>query len=126
MSNGSLYIILGCFGRSDDGFVNCGGLRNRILHLQITDSNYTEIMDYLDSMQLFDRVMMDYNAIRHFIFDMQNKFELPMRKLWSEKMFLLYQKFVIDHKDCGLFIDLEMPSDEADEEKATEVHCGHD
>ena len=118
MSNGSLYIILGCFGRSDDGFVSCGSLRNRIVQIQSTDSNYSEIMDYLDSMQLFDRVMMDYNAIRHFIFDMQNKFELPTRKLWSEKMFLLYQKFVIDHKDCGLFIDLELPEDEPDEEKA--------
>ena len=69
-------------------------------------------MNYLDSMQLFDRVMMDYNSIRHFIFNMQSKFELPTQKLWNEKMFLLYQKFVIDHKSCGLFVDLKLFDDE--------------
>jgi hypothetical protein len=105
---GDLYIVLGCFGRTDDDFVSCSGLKNRILHITPEDSNYLDLMNYLDNMQLFDKVMMDYNAVRHFIFNIQNKFELPTRKVWSEKMFLLYQKFVIDHKDCGLFIDLEL------------------
>lgn len=105
---GSIYIVLGCFGRTDDGFVSCSGLRNRILYISAENPNYLELMNYLDNMQLFDKIMMDYNAIRHFIFNIQNKFELPTRKIWSEKMFLLYQKFVIDHKDCGLFIDLEV------------------
>lgn len=65
-------------------------------------------MEYLDNMQLFDRVMLDYNSIRHLVFNMQDKFTLTTKKLWSEKMFLLYQKFVIDHKSCGIFIDLDL------------------
>ncbi len=64
-------------------------------------------MEFLDNMQLYDRVMLDYNSVRHFVFNMQEKFTFPTKKLWSEKMFLLYQKFTISHKDCGIYIDLE-------------------
>lgn len=65
-------------------------------------------MNYLDSCRLFDRQLLDYNAIRGFIHNLYNKFDQPTRKLWSEKQFRLYQKFVIDHKDCGLFIKLDV------------------
>ena len=103
-----LLVVLSCFGRTDDGFVSCSGCRNVILRLVPSDHHYDEIMDYLDSLQLFDRAILDTNAIRHFIFNMQDRFILPGRKLWSEKMFYLYQKFVIDHKDCGLRLQLEI------------------
>ncbi|MAE86135.1 MAG: hypothetical protein CMB80_25585 [Flammeovirgaceae bacterium] len=66
------------------------------------------MMDYLDSLQLFDQPLLNTNAVRHFIFNMQDRFILPGRLLWSEKMFHLYQKFVIDHKDCGLRLQLEI------------------
>lgn len=108
MSDGGLYIVLGCFGRTDDGFVSCSGISNRILHVDPSNYYYSEIMNYLDNMQLFDRAMLDYNAVRHVIFNMQEKFASETHKLWSEKMFLLYQKFTISHKDCGIFIDLEL------------------
>ncbi len=107
MSTGELYIVLGCFGRTDDGFVSCSGICNHILHIMPSDCNYSEIMDFLDNMQIFDRIMLDYNSVRHLVFNLQDRFTLPTQKLWSEKMFLLYQKFVIDHKSCGVFIDLE-------------------
>ena len=107
-----LHITLGCFGRTDDGFTSCSGISNIILHLSPSNPNYLEIMDYLDTMQLFDRVMLDYNATRHFVFKMQDKFKTVTNKLWTEKMFLLYQKFVIDHKNCGIFIDLKLSDDQ--------------
>lgn len=103
-----LYVVLGCYGRCDDGFVSCSGLRNRILYVNPSDPYYNDLMNYLDNLQLFDKVLMNYNAVRHFIFKIQDKFERPTEKVWSEKMFRLYQKFVIDHKDCGVFIDLEI------------------
>ena len=109
MNTGELYIILGCFGRTDDGFVSCSGIENIILKLNPIYPLYNDIMDYLDMLKLFDRQIMDYNATRHFIYNMQNKFDLPTQKLWSEKMFTLYQKFIIDHKDCGVFIKLTLP-----------------
>lgn len=106
--NDGVYIVLGCFGRCDNDFVSCSGLRNKILFLKSSDLNFSDLMDYLDNMRLFDRVLLDYNAVRRLIFKVQNDFDLPTKKVWPEKMFMLYQKFVIDHKDCGLFIDLEL------------------
>ena len=103
-----LLVVLQCFGRTDDGFINCSGCENVILRLSPSHPLYDEIMDYFDSLLLFDRPLLDTNAVRHFIFNMQSKFELPGHKLWSEKMFTLYQKFVIDHRDCGLRLQLEI------------------
>lgn len=108
-----LHIILGCFGRTDDGFVSCAGCRNSIFYLAKSDSNYSEIMDFLDGIELFDKPLLDYNAVRHVIFNLQDRFSYKTKKIWSEKMFLLYQKFVIDHKGCGLFIDLEIGKNES-------------
>lgn len=99
-------IILGCFGRTDDGFVSCASTENIILTINQESYNYNKIMDYLDKLQLFDKMMLDYNSIRHFIFNMREKFDYPTKKLWSEKQFNLFQKFTLTHKDCGLFIKL--------------------
>jgi len=109
VSSGELNIILGCFGRTDDGFISCAGCENIILKLESSHYCYAEIMDYLDSLQLFDRALLNNNAIRHLIFNMQDRFASVSSKLWSEKMFLLYQKFTIDHRDCGLFVKLQLP-----------------
>ncbi len=106
MSSDNLYVVLGCFGRSDDDFVSCAGIENRILLVDSSLYRYDDIMDYLDQCRLFDRVLLDYNAVRHFIFNLGEKFDQPTRRLWSEKKFELYQKFAIDHKHCGLFVKL--------------------
>jgi hypothetical protein len=105
------HIVLGCFGRADDGFVSCGSIENVILEVGPSLHCYSDVMEYLDGCQLFDRPVLDYNAVRHFIFNMQSRFDQVVKKLWTEKQFTLYQKFVIDHKDCGVFIRLEL-SDE--------------
>ena len=106
MSSNVLHVVLGCFGREDDGFVNCTGIQNVILIVEPSLYHYDEIMDYLDQCQMFDRVVLEYNAVRHFIFNLGNKFDQPAQRLFSEKKFRLYQKFAIDHKDCGLFAKL--------------------
>ncbi len=110
MSVGELDIVLGCFGRTDDGFTSCSGIENIILHIDPSDYHYDDMMDYLDSLQLFDKMIMNYNATRHFIHNMQEKFDMPTQRLWSEKLFKLCQKFVIDHKDCGVFVKLKTPT----------------
>ena len=108
MSYDSFNVVLGCFGRSDDGFVSCLGIENKILLVNNSLYRYNDIMDYLDQCQLFDRVLLDYNAVRHFIFNLGTKFDQPTRRLWSEKKFELYQKFAIDHRHCGLFVKLSL------------------
>ncbi|HVI40814.1 MAG TPA: hypothetical protein VM577_09150 [Anaerovoracaceae bacterium] len=112
MKTEELYIVLGCFGRRDDDFVSCAGVENRILKTDESLFNYNELMDYLDTCRLFDRPIFDYNAIRHFIFYVRDKFDQPMKRLWSEKKFELYQKFIIDHRHCGLYVKLVMVSPE--------------
>lgn len=111
MSAQALYLVLGCFGRADDDFVSCAGIENRILCVEPSIDHYEEIMDYIDSCQLFDKMILDSNAIRHFIFNMQDRFDQLTKKLWSEKRFQLYQKFVIDHRHCGLFLRLDFAND---------------
>jgi hypothetical protein len=101
-----LHISIGCFGFRSDDFVSCAGVENRILLLNESLYNYEELMNYLDICRLFDKPMFDYNSIRHFIFNMQDKFDQPMKRLWSEKKFELLQKFTIDHRRCGLYIKL--------------------
>lgn len=103
----SINIVLGCFGRIDDGFVSCSRVENIILTVDNSLYRYNDIMDYLDVYRLFDRMLLEYNGIRHFIFNMRDKFDQIDKRIWSEKQFNLYQKFVIDHKSCGLFVRLD-------------------
>jgi len=111
VSNGDLYIVLGCFGRTDDGFISCTGIQNKILLIQPGMPCYNDIMEYLDCCSLFSKMMLEYNSIRHLIFNLQEKFDMPTKKIWTEKQFKLYQKFTIDHRDCGLFVRLDFADD---------------
>lgn len=105
------YLSLGCFGREDDGFVSCSKVENNILLIHEKMSNYSEIMDYLDGCKLFDRPLFDINAIRHIVFNLKNRFIPVVKPLWNEKQFNLYQKFIIDHRNCGLFLKLNIEED---------------
>jgi len=125
-NNEDLYVILGCFGRVDDGFVSCPGIENKILKVGDHIENHNEMMDYFDSCRLFDRAMFEYSAIRHFIHNLQDRFDqiAAGKRLWSEKQYTLYQKFIIDHRLCGLYLrlDLDIPvSEPVVEEKAVRI-----
>jgi len=104
----NINIILGCFGRSDDGFVSCKSIENVILTLDPKHPSYNSIMDYLEQCQLFDKSILEYNAIRHFVINLGARFNSISKPLWSEKKYKLYQKFVIDHRDCGCFVKLKL------------------
>ena len=108
--SGILFLILGCFGRKDSGFVSCAGVENRILKVMASLEHYNEAMEYFDNCRLFDRPMFEMQAIRHFIFNMRDRFDQVAtgKRLWSESEFLLYQKFLIDHRLCGLYVKLEL------------------
>lgn len=114
VQNDELYIVLGCFGRRDDNFVSCLGCENRILLLKPVLEGYDEIMEYFEGCRLFDKPMFDINGIRNFIFHMQNKFDQGLKRLWSEKQFTLYQKFILEHRFCGTYIKLILVSIEND------------
>ena len=112
-------MVLGCFGRNDDGFVSCPGVENRILKLDDSLVYLDEIMDYLDSVRLFDKHMLDVNAIRHLIYNLQDRYDQKVKRLWTEKQHHLYEKFVIGHKPCGVYAKLVLVSDEISVPKPT-------
>jgi hypothetical protein len=110
VSNGNLYLILGSFGRVDDGFVSCSSCENVILEINSNLDSYNDIMGYLDSCRLFDKPLFDFNSIRSVIQNLNTRFDQISigRRLWLEKELQLFQKFVLVHKDCGLFLKLSI------------------
>lgn len=67
---------------------------------------YNQMMDYFSSCRLFDRPLFELNSVRHLIFNLQDKYDQKNGRLWTEKNFTLYQKFIIDHRPCGVFVKL--------------------
>lgn len=103
-----IYLVLGCFGRRDDDFISCPGIENKILNLANRIDQYNQMMDYFEKCRLFDRPMFEYSSITHFIKNMQDKFDQISigKKLWSEKHYHLFQKFLADHRLCGAYVKL--------------------
>jgi hypothetical protein len=99
---------MGCFGFRVDDFIDCAGVENIILKCNSSLNKYHEMMNYIDACRLFDKPMLEYNAIRHFIFNLQDRFDQINKPLWSKHKFELYQKFVIDHRHCGLIVKLSL------------------
>lgn len=116
-NDGKLYLILGCNGLESDGFVSCRGTENRILYLNPEFENYSGIMDYMDLLRLFDRPLLDFNAIKNSIYKMQDKFDQRFKKLWTEQKFHIIEKYILTHKQCGLYMNLILSSDIVIEKK---------
>lgn len=112
MQNDVLHIHLGCFGRKDDDFIICPSIENKIYTLNSEFPYYSQIMDYLDNCRLFDLPLSDFNAIRNFMAMFRNKFEIPLKPMWVERKYLNYQKFIVDHRNCGLYLKLTLASGE--------------
>lgn len=119
---GDLYLILGCFGRNDDGFVSCASCENKILKVDVRLDKYKEIMDYLETCRLFDRPIFEYSTIAHFIKNMQDRYDQIAvgRRLWSEKQYNLYLKFIAEHRLCGIYVKLALLDQNAAEKSIPE------
>lgn len=105
------YVTLGCFGLRTDDFISCGGVENTILKVNPKIVNYNEMMDYFDQCRLFDKAMFDLNSIRHFVHNLNERFDQVARPLWTPKKYELYQKFIIEHRHCGLILKLTLPEE---------------
>lgn len=116
-----LHLVLGCFGRQDDGFVSCSATENTILRLNDQIHNYNEVMDYLDNCRLFDRPTFEFNSVRHIVNYLQERFDQVHKKLWSENKFKTYQSFVINHRNCGVYLRLLPIEEKAPEPEKIDV-----
>jgi len=121
--NVSITVVLGCFGRNVGKFVFCKGVENQILNIDDHIEHYNEMMDYFDACRLFDKPMFEYSAILHFIRNMQDRFDQVAinRRLWTEMEYQTYQKFVAEHRNCGLYIKLAPAPKDLEEESPEEV-----
>jgi hypothetical protein len=115
--NVKIHIIMGCYGLKDDDFVCCPGIDNKIYSFDKKSYFYKEIMDYLDNCKLFEKPIYDYNATRNFLSRFKQKFENPISPIWVERKYNIYQKFAIDHKNCGLFLKLSTEKIETSDSK---------
>lgn len=108
----SAYLVLGCYGRTENEFVLCPGTQNRILKLDDSLVNIDGVMDYLDAVKLFDRPMLDQNAIRHLIYNLQDRFDQKFKRMWTDHEYHLLERYIQMHKPCGLYAQLILTHDE--------------
>lgn len=115
----SAYLSLGCYGRTENGFILCSTVQNRILKLDDSLVNIDGVTDYLDAVKLFDRPMLDQNAIRHLIYNLQDRFDQKFKRLWTDHEYHMLERFMVMHKPCGLYaqIILVQESDNNDPEE---------
>ena len=116
----SLYLVLGCWGRIDDKFVTCPSASNPILLVDKKLEDHDFLVKYLQTVRLFSRKIIDYNAVRNVLFKIQNNFLQGYKPMWDAKRFRLMENFTIQHRPCGVYLSLEL-LDEPPEVKEREV-----
>ena len=50
--------------------------------------------------------MLDQNAIRHLIYNLQDRFDQKFKRLWTDHEYHLLERFIQMHKPCGLYAQL--------------------
>jgi hypothetical protein len=116
-----LLLILGCFGLIEEGFTHCSSCENKILKINQSIQNYSNLIEYLDSCRLFDKPLYDMNGVKNVIQNIHVKFNLNnFKKLWHQKEIDNYEKFISSHKRCGLYLKLILEETQIKQE-TTEV-----
>ncbi len=103
-----LYLVLGCWGRVDDKFVTCPSASNPILLINKKLEEHDLLVKYLQSVRLFSRKSIDYNAVRNILFKIQNNFLQSYKPIWDARKFRLMENFTIQHRPCGIYLSLEL------------------
>jgi hypothetical protein len=114
------YLVLGCYGRTENGFVLCSSTQNRILKIDDSLVNISGVTDYFDAIKLFDRPMLDQNAIRHLIYHLQDRFDQKFKRMWSDHEYNLLERFMQMHKPCGLYAQLILVQEDQAQPQAEE------
>ena len=100
-------LILGCWGRNNEGFSICNGVINSILDITLNSERNVAISEYLDSnYHLFDRPL--YNNIHSAIFNIQDKFSIKTKPVFSNTVFKWMEEFCLMHSKCGLYLRLNL------------------
>lgn len=114
------YLVLGCYGRTENSFVLCSSTQNRILKLDDSLLNINGVMDYFEALKLFDRPMLDQNAIRHLVYNLQDRFDQKFKRIWTDHEYHLLERFMQMHKPCGMYAQLILVQEEVGQLKVEE------
>jgi len=76
-------------------------------------------MNYFDAVNMFEKPMLDQNAIRHLVYHLQDKFDQKLRRLWTDHEYHLIERFMHMHKPCGMYAQL-IVTDETREDREEE------
>ena len=100
-----LFLILGCWGREEDGFISCSGISNKILELTQQTERNRMIIDFLDdTYRLFDKPL--YSNVHTALFGIQDKFSSTGFPVFSKVEFHRIEAFCQMHAKCGLYLKL--------------------
>jgi hypothetical protein len=100
-------LILGCWGRTEEGFCTCNGVSNQILEVSIQSEQMRKVSNYLDTvLNLYDRPL--YNNIHTALFNIQDKFSEKTRPIFRESVFRRMEDFCLMHAKCGAYLRLEL------------------
>ena len=101
-----LFLVLGCNGNTVNNFISCASTENAILELHPQLENIQEIIAYFRGLRLFEMKLKDYNAVRHVLFNIKDKYYQNCKPIWDDAYFKLLEKFTINHKECGIYLGL--------------------
>jgi len=77
-------------------------------------------MDYFEALKLFDRPMLDQNAIRHLVYNLQDRFDQKFKRIWTDHEYHLLERFMQMHKPCGMYAQLILVQEEIGQHKVEE------
>jgi len=102
-----IMLVLGCWGREEEGFCSCSGVKNCIRDLTKQTEKNKAIADYLDSnFRMFDKPL--YNNVHTALWNVQDKFSEKGKPIFKESVFKRMEEFCKIHVKCGTFLRLEL------------------
>jgi len=113
MATPDFYLYLGCEGFQDQGFVHCPGVENLIYVASESEENFQQIIEFFVKIKLFDYPLRDYNSVLNFLSGFKERYQSKIRPKWTPSMFSSYQKFVINHKQCPVYLRLGLPPEKS-------------
>lgn len=108
MSKLNAVLVLGCRGDTKNGFVFCPSIENIILDLSILDDDiYDKVENFLEyPAGLFESQVSDINKCSNILNLLYKTF-----KVINENTLYNIQKFILKHKECGLYLMLILKED---------------
>lgn len=104
--DGGVFLVLGCFGSEQCGFVRCTSVFNYILRIDGEIDNEDILWEYFESLNLVNIPLCNSNSVRNTIYKMKSSYSRRCQDLWPQDYFSKMEEFMHFHKDCGLFLKL--------------------